>query len=169
MMETLTDGLLYCDELNKIIYSNDFIINSGLNLDDVSDLLGEYAEYISNDEKDSLYARSKGIKLFNEDVSTLNYSLSGFVDVEKEIELLKEKNPEFAEVIQSEYELVCQNEHNILLLKISFLLKRHLDKTSNGVYLMRGSGVSSYIFYAIGLNRVNPYKFGLDYKDFWKT
>ena len=84
-------------------------------------------------------------------------------------ELLKENNTEFQDVIQEEFEYVSQNEHNLLLLRIAFLLKRHLDKKSNGVYLMRGSGVSSYIFYAIGLNKVNPYKFGLDYKDFWNN
>ncbi len=168
-MNQLAEGLIYSDELNKIVYSNEFIMNSGLNLERVSELLGSYAEYISDDERDLLYAKSNGIKIFDENAKGFNYSLSGFVDLDKEIEILKSKYPDFEDVIQEEYEYVCQNEHNVLLLRIAFLLKRHLDKHSNGVYLMRGSGVSSYIFYAIGLNRVNPYKFGLSYKDFWNN
>jgi DNA polymerase III alpha subunit len=54
-------------------------------------------------------------------------------------------------------------------LKIAFLLKRHLDSKNEKVYLMRGSGISSFIFYAMGLNKVNPLKFGLDYKNFWNN
>lgn len=168
-MIQLTEGLIYSKELNKFFYSNDFIINSGLSLDDVASLLGDYAEYISDDDRDLLYARSKGIKIFDEYAKDFEYSLSGFVDLDKEIEKLKANNPDVSDVIQEEYEFVSQNKHNVLLLRISFLLKRHLDNTSNGVYLMRGSGISSYIFYAIGLNKVNPYKFGLDYRDFWKN
>jgi hypothetical protein len=168
-MNQLAEGLIYSEELNKLIYSNDFIMNSGLNLDNVSELLGSYAEYISDDERDLLYAKSNGIKIFDENLRSFNYSLSGFVDLDKEIEILKNKNVDFADVIQEEYDYVSQNEHNLLLLRIAFLLKKHLDKHSNGVYLMRGSGVSSYIFYAIGLNKVNPYKFGLSYMDFWNN
>jgi len=166
-MNQLAEGIIYSEALNKIFYSNDFVMNSGLNLEDVSEMLGSYAEYISDDEKDLLYARSMEINIFNETVKSFDYSLSGVVDLDKEIEILKKRHVDFSNVIQEEYEYVSKNEHNMLLLRISFLLKRHLDKTSNGVYLMRGSGVSSYIFYVIGLNRVNPYKFGLDYKDFW--
>lgn len=168
-MNQIANGLIYSNELNKLIYSNDFIMNSGLNLKDVSNVLGNYAEYISDDERDLLYARSNGVKTFDEQINNFNYSLSGFVDLEREIELLKDQNPNFSNIIQKEYDYVSKNEHNLLLLRIAFLLKRHLDKTSNGVYLMRGSGVSSYIFYVIGLNKVNPYKFGLDYKDFWNN
>lgn len=168
-MNQLAEGLIYSEELNKLIYSNDFIMNSGLNLDNVSELLGSYAEYISDDERDLLYAKSNGIKIFDENLRSFNYSLSGFVDLDKEIEILKNKNVDFADVIQEEYDYVSQNEHNLLLLRIAFLLKKHLDRHSNGVYLMRGSGVSSYIFYAIGLNKVNPYKFGLSYMDFWNN
>ena len=168
-MNQLAEGLIYSEELNKFVYSNDFIMNTGLNLESVSDLLGSYAEYISDDERDLLYAKSNGIKVFDEKLRGFNYSLSGFVDLDKEIEMLKSKNSDFAHVIQEEYDYVSQNEHNLLLLRIAFLLKKHLDKHSNGVYLMRGSGVSSYIFYAIGLNKVNPYKFGLSYMDFWNN
>jgi len=144
-------------------------MNSGLNLKKVAELLGNYAEYISEDHRDLLYARSSGINIFDEEVKELDFTLLGYVDLNREVELLKEKNPDFADVIQEEYNYVSLNEHNILLLRIAFLLKRHLDKTSNGVYLMRGSGISSYIFYVIGINKVNPYNFGLDYKDFWKN
>lgn len=169
MMNRLAEGLIYSDELNKIVYSNEFIMNSGLNLKKVSELLGGYAEYISDDERDLLYAKSNGIRIFAEEENDFDYTLTGFVDLDKEIEILKSKNPDFSDAIQQEYEYVSQNEHNVLLLRIAFLLKRHLDKNSNGVYLMRGSGVSSYIFYAIGLNKVNPYKFGLSYTDFWNN
>lgn len=168
-MIELSDGVIYSSELNKIIYSNDFIKHSGLNLSKVASLLGNYAEYISEDDRDILYARSNGIKTFDEEFNEFNYRLSGEVDLDYEIELLKDNNPDFSDVIQEEYDYVSKNAHNLLLLRISFLLKKHLDKTSNNVYLMRGSGISSYIFYVIGLNKVNPYKFGLDYRDFWKT
>lgn len=168
-MHQLAEGLIYSNELNKIIYSNEFIMNSGLNLESISTMLGEYAEYISENSKDLLYARSSGIKTFDENVKAFNYKLSGLIDPEREIEILKERNPELSEIIDEEYDYVKKNEHNMLLLKMAFLLKRHLDKTSNGVYLMRGSGVSSYIFYVIGLNRVNPHKFGLDYRNFWNN
>lgn len=168
-MNQLAEGLIYSDELNKMFYSNDFIMNSGLNLESVSDMLGDYAEYISDDERDLLYARASGIKTFDESVKGFNYSLSGLVDTDKEIEMLKDRKPDLADVIQDEYDYVKHNDHNLLLLRIAFLLKRHLDKTSNGVYLMRGSGVSSNIFYAIGLNKVNPSKFGLDYRNFWNN
>jgi len=166
-MNMLADGLMYSEELNKLIYSNNFIINSGLNLEKVSSLLGSYAEYISDDDRDILYARASDIKVFNENVTEFDYRLHGDVDLDLEIKALKDKNPDHCNLIQDEYEFVLRHEHNELLLKIAFLLKRHLDKQSKGIYLMRGSGVASYIFYAIGLNRVNPTKFGLDYRDFW--
>lgn len=167
-MYEVTEGLIFSEELNKLFYSNSYIINSGMNLEGVSDLLGDYAEYISDDDKDLLYARSTGINIFNESVKKFNYSLSNIIDVEQEIELLKEKKPNLSNLIDDEYNYIKNDTHKVLLLKISFLLKRHLDKTSNGVYLMRGSGISSNIFYAIGLNKVNPSKFGLDYRNFWK-
>jgi len=168
-MIVLSEGLIYSEELNKIVYSNDFIVHSGMNLVKVSELLGRYAAYISEDNRDLLYARSLGINIFDEEVKEFDFTLSGCVDLDKEIELLKKNNPNFADAIQDEYEYVSLNEHNLLLLRIAFLLKWHLDKTSNGVYLMRGSGISSYIFYVIGINKVNPRNFGLDYKDFWKN
>lgn len=168
-MTQLAEGLIYSEELNKIVYSNNFIMNSGLNLEKVSELLGNYAEYISEDQRDVLYARSSGINIFDEKVRELDFTLSGYVDLDREVEILKENNPDFTDVIQEEFDYVSLNEHNLLLLRIAFLLKRHLDKTSNGVYLMRGSGISSYIFYVIGINKVKPYNFGLDYKDFWKN
>lgn len=168
-MQQLATGVVYSEELNKIVYSNEYIINSGVNLKKVSEILGYYSEYISDDDRDILYARVNDIPVFREDVKSFDYSLAGFVDLDKEIEYLKNKHPEFANIIQEEYEYVSQNEHNLLLLRIAFLLKKHLDNTSNGVYLMRGSGVASYLFYVIGLNKVNPYKFGLDYMDFWNN
>lgn len=166
-MRLLVDGLLYSDELNKFVYSNTYIINSGLNLETVSKLLGDYAEYISDDEKDILYARTLGIKIFNEYQKEFDYRLVEDVDLNLEIQKLKNLNRDFSNLIQEEYEFILRHTHNELLLKIAFLLKRHLDKKSNGVYLMRGSGVASYLLYAIGLNKVNPRKFGLDYKEFW--
>ena len=89
-MTQIAEGLIYSSELNKIVYSNEFIINSGLNLETVSKILGDYAEYISDNEKDLLYARASGIKIFDETVKEFNYKLSGMVDIEKEIEQLKE-------------------------------------------------------------------------------
>lgn len=167
-MYEIAPGLIFSEEMNKLVYSTEYIINSGLNLEEVSETLGSYAEYISENEKDLLYARSTGIKIFDESVKPFNYSLTSIVDTDKEIEILKEQKPELIDLINEEYEYIKKHKHNLLLLRIAFLLKRHMDKTSSGVYLMRGSGVSSNIFYAIGLNRVNPSKFGLDYRNFWK-
>ena len=53
-MNQLSSGLIYSPDLNKMFYSNEFIVNSGLNLQSVSSKLGEYAEYISEDERDLL-------------------------------------------------------------------------------------------------------------------
>lgn len=167
-MYEIAPGLIFSEEMNKLVYSTEYIINSGLNLEEVSETLGSYAEYISENEKDLLYARSTGIKIFDESVKPFNYSLTSIVDTDKEIEILKEQKPELIDLINEEYAYIKKHNHNLLLLRIAFLLKRHMDKTSSGVYLMRGSGVSSNIFYAIGLNRVNPSKFGLDYRNFWK-
>lgn len=166
-MRQIAEGLIYSIELNTVVYSNEFILNTGMDLTKVAGMLGNYAVYISDDERDVLYARSSGISIYDECVKQFNYSLLGFIDLDRDIELLKDKHPDFINAIEEEYEYVSKNEHNLLLLRIAFLLKRRLDKTSSNVYLMRGSAVSSYIFYAIGLNKVNPYRFGLDYKDFW--
>lgn len=168
-MNQLASGLVYYPELNKLFYSNDFIMNSGLNLQHVSENLGVYAEYISDDERDLLYAKTLGIKIFDEKPKDFDYRLAGNVDLDIEVKKLLEEKPDFEDFILEEYEYIKNAEHNILLLKIAFLLKRHLDKTNNKVYLMRGSGISSFIFYAMGLNKVNPYKFGLDYKNFWNN
>ncbi len=167
-MYEIAPGLIFSEEMNKLIYSTEYIINSGLNLEEVSNLLGNYSQYISENDKDLLYARSTGIKIFDENVIPFNYTLSQYVDTDKEIERLKEIKPNLSNLIDEEYEYIKKHDHNLLLLRIAFLLKSHLDKTSTGVYLMRGSGVSSNIFYAIGLNKVNPSKFGLDYRNFWK-
>ncbi len=168
-MKKLAEGLIYSDEHNKLFYSNSFIMNSGLNLEKVSDMLGSYAEYISDDERDLMYASSNGIKVFSDNIKPFNYSLLNYVDLEKEITQLIQKFPDSSDYIREEFNYICKHNHNELLLKMAFLLKRHLDKTSAGVYFMRGSGVASYIFYVIGLNKVNPYKFGLDYRDFWDS
>jgi hypothetical protein len=166
-MTILAEGLMYSEELNKFIYSNDYVLNSGLSLDQVSKTLGVFAEYISDDEYDLLYARSTNIKIFNDVSNEFDYSLLYDVDLDYEIMMLKEKKCNCLRSIDDEYKYIRRHEHNVLLLKIAFILKNHLDKSSNGVYLMRGSGVASYILYVIGLNKVNPQKFGLDYKDFW--
>ena len=57
-------------------------------------------------EKDLLYARASGIKIFDETVKEFNYKLSGMVDIEKEIEQLKERNPHLSNVIQEEYNYI---------------------------------------------------------------
>ena len=168
-MKQISSGLVYHPELNKLFYSNDFIMNSGLNLQNVSKKLGLYAEYISDDERDLLYAKSLGIKIFDEKPKNFDYELSGLVDLDVEIKKLIEEKPDFEDFILEEFEYIKNAEHNLLLLKIAFLLKRHLDSKNEKVYLMRGSGISSFIFYAMGLNKVNPLKFGLDYKNFWNN
>lgn len=168
-MNQLASGLVFYPELNKLFYSNDFIMNSGLNLQHVSDNLGVYAEYLSDDERDLLYAKSLGIKIFDEQPKEFNYSLDGMINVDMEIKRLITDMPDFKDFILEEYEYIKNAEHNVLLLKIAFLLKRHLDSKNKSVYLMRGSGISSFIFYALGLNKVNPLKFSLDYKNFWKN
>ena len=168
-MNQLSSGLIYSPDLNKMFYSNEFIVNSGLNLQSVSSKLGEYAEYISEDERDLLYAKSMGIKIFDESVKEFDYSLTQTVHLDKEIEILKNHFEDYQDIIGEEYEYIKQTPHNILLLKIAFLLKRHLDKFNTNVYLMRGSGISSFIFYVMGLNKVNPLKFGLEYRNFWNN
>jgi hypothetical protein len=168
-MTQLSTGLIYSPELNKLCYSNDFVVNSGLNLQNIASKLGIYAEYISDEERDLLYARSIGVKIFRETKKDFDYSLLEIIDVEQEIEKLIDTHQEYADIIASEFNYIKHTAHNILLLQISFLLKRHLDRLHTNVYLMRGSGISSFIFYAIGLNKVNPLKFGLDYKNFWNN
>jgi DNA polymerase III alpha subunit len=165
----LASGLVYYPDLNKLFYSNDFIMNSGMNLQHVSDKLGVYAEYISDDERDLLYAKSLGIKIFDEKPNEFDYKLSGMINLDVEIKKLVEEKPDFEEFILEEYDYIKNAEHNLLLLKIAFLLKRHLDSKDKKVYLMRGSGISSFIFYAMGLNKVNPLKFELDYRNFWNN
>jgi len=168
-MTQLSTGLIYSPELNKLCYSNDFVVNSGLNLQNIASKLGIYAEYISDEERDLLHARSIGIKVFTEEKNELDYSLSSDVDIEREIEILSIQNQEYSDIILEEFNYIKNTEHNILLLQIAILLKRHLDAMNTNVYLMRGSGISSFIFYAMGLNKVNPLKFGLDYKNFWNN
>ena len=110
-----------------------------------------------------------GIKIFDESVKEFDYSLTQTVHLDKEIEILKNHFEDYQDIIGEEYEYIKQTPHNILLLKIAFLLKRHLDKFNTNVYLMRGSGISSFIFYVMGLNKVNPLKFGLEYRNFWNN
>ncbi len=168
-MNQLSSGLIYSPDLNKMFYSNEFVVNSGLNLHSVSKQLGSYAEYISEDERDLLYAKSMGIKIFDETVNEFDYSLTQTVDLDREIELLKNDFVDYSDEIDEEYQYIKQTPHNILLLKIAFLLKRHLNKFNTNVYLMRGSGISSFIFYVMDLNKVNPLKFGLEYRNFWNN
>lgn len=168
-MNQLATGLVYYPDLNKLFYSNDFIMNSGMNLQQVSDKLGVYAEYLSDDDRDVLYAKANGIKVFDETPKDFDYKLSGMINLDAEIKRLVEEKPDFEDFILEEYDYIKNAEHNLLLLKIAFLLKRHLDSKDKNVYLMRGSGISSFIFYAMELNRVNPLKFGLDYTNFWNN
>lgn len=166
-MYTLSTGVIYSPDLNKIFYSNEYIMNSGVNLQQVSDKLGVLAEYISDDERDILYAKSKGIKVFDETENSFDYTLTSYVDVEFEINELIRLNESNKKNILDEFNYIKQDTHNVMLLEMAFILKKHLDSVGSYVYLMRGSGVASFIFYLIGLNKVNPIKFGLDYKNFW--
>lgn len=167
-MRELSEGLVYLNDLNKMVYSNNYIINSGLNLENVAKNLGYYAEYISEDDRDVLYARSIGIQIFSEEPKDFDHRLIKFIDTDQEIKNLIENNLEYEDLIVEEYNYISNNEHNILLLKMAFILKDHLDKIDLNVFMMRGSGIASFILYLIGLNKVNPNKFGLDYKNFWK-
>ncbi len=164
----LSTGLMYLPELNKVFYSNDYIINSGVDLKSISAKLGSFAEYISDDERDLLYAESIDIKIFDEEYKDFDYTLKSEIDLDSEITKLQELNPDYSDNINDEYEYVCKNEHNILLLKMAFILKNHLDRLKSNVYMMRGSGISSFLFYTMNLNRVNPLKFNLDYRNFWQ-
>jgi len=168
-MDELAPGLIYLSDLNKLVYSNSYIINSGSKLSSISNDLGTYAEYISDDDRDLLYAKSIGVKVFNEIVNEFDYSLINDIDTDREIDKLKKQFSELSDLIEDEYDYIKLSAHNILLLKMAFILKKHLDSLNTSVYLMRGSGVSSFIFYLIGLNKVNPIKFGLDYKNFWNN
>jgi len=167
-MRELTSGLIYSPDLNKLIYSNEFLVNSGLNLQSVYDKLGNYAEYISEDDRDLLYAKSMNIEIFNELPKNFDYTLLNEINLDEAIISLIKLYPQFETNILDEYEFVLRNDHNILLLKMAFILKNHLNKFKTNVYLMRGSGISSFLLYVMDLNKVNPCIFGLDYKDFWK-
>lgn len=166
-MYQLSTGVIYSPELNKIFYSNEYIMSTGVNLQQVSNKLGVLAEYISDDERDLLYAKSKGIKIFDETPNSFDYALTKQIDIDNAINELIESNKEHELAILDEYNYIKKHEHNIMLLAMAFILKRHLNSVGSFVYLMRGSGVASFIFYLIGLNKVNPIKFGLDYKNFW--
>ena len=168
-MNQLPSGLIYSPELNKLYYSNDFVVNSGLNLQDIATKLGIYAEYISEDGSDLLHARSIGIKTYRETKKEFDRTLSAEVNIDVEVKKLVSLYDEYSDLIIEEYNYIKHTEHNKLLLKIAFLLKAHLDNLHTEVYLMRGSGISSFIFYLMGLNKVNPLKFGLDYKNFWNN
>lgn len=168
-MYQLALGLVYFPELNKLFYSNDYIMNSGMTLQEISDKLGIYAEYISDDEKDLWYAKSLDIKIFDETPNKFDYKLKGIINLDIEIDKIISEKPTLKDFVLEEYEYIKNAEHNLLLLKIAFLLKQHLDAKNEKVYLMRGSGISSFIFYVMGLNKVNPLKFGLDYRNFWNN
>jgi DNA polymerase III alpha subunit len=164
----LVQGLVYVEELNALVFDNKFIINQGLSLESLKTQINEYYEYISDDEKDILYAKSKNIKIFKQKNIPFNFDLVEQVEIEEKIKELKEQYPQYIEEIEDEYEYIKDYEHNILLLKIAFYLKTIFKERNMKRYLMRGSGISSFILYLIGLNKVNPKKFNLDYKNFWK-
>jgi hypothetical protein len=167
-LDYIADGVIFVEELNAIVYSNEYILNSGKSFSNLLTTINDYMSYISTNEKDILYAKSLGAKIFNEGLIPLKYDLIKNISLDHEILKLIENNPEYETLIVEEFEYIKREEHNILLLKMAFILKDELDKLKTNVYMMRGSGISSFLLYVIGLNKVNPIKFDLDYKNFWK-
>jgi len=161
-------GIAYSKSYNKIIFTNDFIFKSGKNLHTIKRMIGSYGAYVSNDKRDRVYAKSLGIDIFDDSINNFDYTLIMEIDITKEIEKLKQDHPKSLDVIDEEFLFLKKNEHNILLLKMAFILKYHFERCNTPAYMMRGSGISSYILFLIGLNKVNPIKFNLKYDDFWK-
>lgn len=167
MNEELSDGLFYLDELNKIVYTKEYIIGSGKSINELRSEL-DYAEFLSDDTDDNEYILSKGLRLFSEDKKAFCYDLIAELNLEDEINKLIDQFPNYVVEIEQELEYIFKFEHNILLFKMALILKKYFDKKELCVYMMRGSAVSSFILYLIGLNRINPMKYNMDYKNFWK-
>jgi DNA polymerase III alpha subunit len=168
-MIEIDKGLFYLENKNKFVFDNDYVKQKGKKLVEIFNELGMNTEYISDDERDMIYAKSKGFNVYNKKTKyPFDYELIENINLDKEIEKLIHIFSEFKDIILEEYEYLKQNEHNILLLKIAFIVRNFLKENNVGVFMMRGSGINSFILFLIGLNKINPLLYGLDYKDFWK-
>jgi len=156
----LDKGLYYVKEIKQVIYTNEYIReHNEINKDWI---------YFSKNKTDNIYADLNDIKTELTNTFKINKDLIYEIDLEKEIEKLIKLNPNLKDKILEEYEYIKQNPLNIELLKIAFNVYKHFISTNQIVYMMRGSAIASVIFYALGLNYINPLKFNLDYKNFWK-
>lgn len=164
----LDKGLFYDMLSNKIVFTNDYLLTHDIELKNTLGALGLYAAYYSEDPRDNHYAKMKGITLYQGDRLDFNHSIADVIDTAKEIKVLMVEFPEYADLIKEEYDYLKAEYHNELLLEIAFLVVKKINEDTNGICMMRGSGISSFILYLIGLNKVNPLKFGLDYRNFWK-
>lgn len=73
------------------------------------------------------------------------------------------------EVTRVQYELVLFEERDMLpVLRHLIFLVDHFRANSILWGVGRGSSVSSFILFLIGINRINPLIFGLDIKEFLK-
>ena len=169
----IEEGLVFSPDNLCLYYDNSFIIKSGETVSEISERLGLYSEYISDDDRDILYAKCKGIQTYSGNKKEMDTRLMLNIELTDKIQELIEtkykENPNIdVDLAIDEFNHLVKNKHNTILLKIAFILKEWLDNRSNGVYIMRGSGIASYLMYLLGLNKVNPIKFNLDYKNFWK-
>ena len=168
-MIELDKGLYYLEKKNKFVFDNEFVKEKGKRLKEIFNELGFNTEYISDDERDILYAKSKSFNVYNKKTKyPYDYELIESVNLDDEIRKLKAVFNDFVDIIEEEYDYLKKNEHNVLLLKTAFIVKKFLKENNVDVYMMRGSGINSFILFLIGLNKINPLLYGLDYRDFWK-
>jgi len=165
----LDKGLYYLEKKNKFVFENDYVKEKGKSLKEIFSELGFNTEYLSDDDRDMIYVKSKKFNTYDKKTKySFDYELLDEINLDEEIEKIKKIFYEFESIIDKEYNYLKQNEHNILLLKIAFIVKKFLKENGVEVYMMRGSGINSFILFLLGLNKINPLLYGLDYKDFWK-
>lgn len=165
----------YIDSLGRVIFEVDTLFDMLLDGQDISDIFCEDPEetkkynQFSQKGKLRIYSndeQKKTIEEFDKQASSEWFTPSEYKSINIIDWLLDRCNTE-KEQIRIAEELILYEERNLYpLLKHLIFLVDHFRKNDILWGVGRGSSVSSYVLYLIGIHKVDSIKYGLNIKEF---
>jgi DNA polymerase-3 subunit alpha len=155
------------DEAMKLVYSNPKIDVSTITIDDASKFNKAVEDLYSNVPKLKQYVPiNTSIEDFDKNNQNNWFMPKEYIEFDI-VKWVLEQCDGDTELQRAGNELMAFQERNLLpLLNFMYYLVQTMRKHNIVWGVGRGSSVSSFVLYKIGINRINPIYYSLDFSEF---
>ena len=155
------------EEAMKLVYSNPRIDLSTITIDDASKFNKAVEDLYSNVPKLKQYVPiDVSIEEFDKNNQSNWFMPKEYIDFDIAKWVLEQCNSD-EELQRAGKELMMFQERNLLpLLNFMYYLIQVMRENNIVWGVGRGSSVSSFVLYKIGINRINPMYYSLDFSEF---